>query len=495
MPGRDHAPEVVPAEVDEHHVLGALLRVALELLGEDRVLGGRGATGARAGNRVGGELVAVELDEQLRRRADDLERGHADEEQVRARVDAAQASVQPDPVELPCRSTGSVGRSNDWRRARTTWIASPAAIASLATSTAWTYSSRPRLASATRRRAWPPCRPSCRAPFAPRHASRPQTAGRSARAPRRSPPPRSGSGPRGPGRPVWSDAIADSVWVRWSKTRTRSVSMNAAVGVPTGSASGSRHGRLEDRDRVVGERPDGAAGEPRHALASAATRRRPTNERSAWSGSGASSVRIGSSGSYRSTVTGRSWMRACPSRTSSSRRGPMPRNEYRPSRSPPSTDSSRYAGVVPSSRRRNAPMGVSRSAERVARSSSVSAFAASRFAWVRLSGSRRWSRAAPPVNQNDLSSSGTKGRAFRGATLIRHCRTFLTDGSSLDVDRRCPLSLALCAGAYLAAFASAVRSGGSRVHSPPPPSRFPPATGSLCRRSTGTRPVHQPVFD
>jgi len=36
----------------------------------------------------------------------------------------------------------------------------------------------------------------------------------------------------------------------------------------------------------------------------------------------------------------------------------------------------------------------------------------------------------------------------------------------------------------------AVRSGGSRVHSPPPSLRFPPATGSLCRRSTGTRPVH-----
>ena len=99
VPGRDTPPEVVPAEVHEHHVLGALLRVALELLGEDRVLGGRGATGARAGDRVRGELVAVELDEELRRGADDLERGNAHEEQVRARVDAAKAPVQPDPVE------------------------------------------------------------------------------------------------------------------------------------------------------------------------------------------------------------------------------------------------------------------------------------------------------------------------------------------------------------------------------------------------------------
>src|SRR6185503_9736586 len=45
---------------------------------------------------------------------------------------------------------------------------------------------------------------------------------------------------------------------------------------------------------------------------------------------------------------------------------------------------------------------------------------------------------------------GTKGRAFRGATLIRRCRTLLTDGPAAcaTTDRRCPVSLALCAGAY-----------------------------------------------
>src|SRR4029077_9480249 len=46
---------------------------------------------------------------------------------------------------------------------------------------------------------------------------------------------------------------------------------------------------------------------------------------------------------------------------------------------------------------------------------------------------------------------GTKGRAFRGATLIRRCRT-LPDRRVIRVavvtDRRCPVSLALCAGAY-----------------------------------------------
>jgi len=38
---------------------------------------------------------------------------------------------------------------------------------------------------------------------------------------------------------VAKEAIADRVWVRWSNTRTRSVSMKAAVGTPTGSRSGS----------------------------------------------------------------------------------------------------------------------------------------------------------------------------------------------------------------------------------------------------------------
>jgi hypothetical protein len=46
-----------------------------------------------------------------------------------------------------------------------------------------------------------------------------------------------------------------------------------------------------------------------------------------------------------------------------------------------------------------------------------------------------------------------------------------------------------CCRAWLA-----VRSGGSRVHSLPLSLRFAPATGSLCRRPTGTRPVHSPFF-
>jgi len=38
---------------------------------------------------------------------------------------------------------------------------------------------------------------------------------------------------------MWSEATAESVWVRWSKTRTRSVSWNEAIGTPVGSFASS----------------------------------------------------------------------------------------------------------------------------------------------------------------------------------------------------------------------------------------------------------------
>ena len=95
--------------------------------------------------------------------------------------------------------------------------------------------------------------------------------------------------------------------------------------------------------------------------------------------------------------------------------------------------------------------------------------------------------------------SGTNSRAFRGATLIRRCRT-LADRrvrvSPRFVRSALPVSLALCAGAYwrLRLAPPRVRSGGSRVHSPSSSSRLTPAAGSLGRRATGTRPDHSPFF-
>ena len=79
------------------------------------------------------------------------------------------------------------------------------------------------------------------------------------------------------------------------------------------------------------------------------------------------------------------------------------------------------------------------------------------------------------------------------------CRTRCdrrTRGVSTAADRRCPISLALCAGAYWRPRLPPprVRSGGSRVHSLSSSSRLAPAAGSLGRRATGTRPVHSPFF-
>ena len=68
-----HPTEVVPAEIDEHDVLGPLLWVTLELLGEEPILALVGAAGPGAGDRVGRQLVALDLEEELRARADDLE--------------------------------------------------------------------------------------------------------------------------------------------------------------------------------------------------------------------------------------------------------------------------------------------------------------------------------------------------------------------------------------------------------------------------------------
>ena len=65
------------------------------------------------------------------------------------------------------------------------------------------------------------------------------------------------------GASVCSDAIAESVWVRWSKTMTRSVSRNAATGAPTGSFVGSGTVGSKDDDGVVGQHADGAADEAR----------------------------------------------------------------------------------------------------------------------------------------------------------------------------------------------------------------------------------------
>ena len=81
-------------------MLRALLRVALELLGEDRVLGRRRTARTRPGNGVRGQAIPLDPEEKLGRRADDLERRGPNEEEIRARVHPAQHVGPHHPVEV-----------------------------------------------------------------------------------------------------------------------------------------------------------------------------------------------------------------------------------------------------------------------------------------------------------------------------------------------------------------------------------------------------------
>ena len=89
-PGLADAREVVPAEVDEHHVLGAVL-----LRGE-QLLDVAGPARNRARDRVHARAAVLDLDERLRRGADQRELAELEQEEVRRRVDAAQRAVDVD---------------------------------------------------------------------------------------------------------------------------------------------------------------------------------------------------------------------------------------------------------------------------------------------------------------------------------------------------------------------------------------------------------------
>ena len=89
------AREVVAAEVDEHHVLGAIL------LGREQRLRVAVARRDRAGDRVHGGARALALDDGLRRAADERDVAELEQEEIRRRIDATEC-----PVELERRGRG-----------------------------------------------------------------------------------------------------------------------------------------------------------------------------------------------------------------------------------------------------------------------------------------------------------------------------------------------------------------------------------------------------
>ena len=120
---------------------------------------------------------------------------------------------------------------------------------------------------------------------------------------------------------------------------------------------------------------------------------------------------------------------------------------------------------MPSSRRRNAPIGVSRSAVRVARSRIVSAAAGEALGFGQaervghrgpsFGGSSARGPSAPENQETTFVSRDERPCLPRCHPHSAVCRT-LTDGRPCDrLDRRCPVSLALCAGAYLSSAAGA----------------------------------------
>ena len=90
------AADVVATEVDEHDVLGPLLRVGEQTLGEGPVLFRGGAARTRPGERAHRHRAVDEAHHDLRRAADERRGGGAEEEHERARVHHPQRPVELD---------------------------------------------------------------------------------------------------------------------------------------------------------------------------------------------------------------------------------------------------------------------------------------------------------------------------------------------------------------------------------------------------------------
>ena len=91
------AREVVAAEVDEHHVLGAVL------LGREQPLGVAFAAGA-VEPAIGLRLAraALGLHERLRRRADERDPVELEQEEIRRRIDPAQRPIDGERLDARC---------------------------------------------------------------------------------------------------------------------------------------------------------------------------------------------------------------------------------------------------------------------------------------------------------------------------------------------------------------------------------------------------------
>ena len=272
--------------------------------------------------------------------------------------------------------------------------------------------------------------------------------------------------------------------------------MKAAVGTPTGSRSGQRHGRLEDRDRVVGERADGAAGEARHALGRLDAAARDEGP------DGVERVRrlerldrqvrrVGRDGDRPGLDPGQA--------VAHLEQAPRPDAEERVAPEPlAALDGFEQVGRA----------AVVEAEEGADRGLEVGRTRGAQQDRVGVGGEALGLRQADRVRgaSSRLASENqeTTVRPRDERSCLPRCHPHSACAALIVTDG--PGSRPVAIGAARYRWRSApeptgvggspprVRSGGSRVHSLSLSPRFPPATGSLCRRATGTRPVHSPFF-
>ena len=101
VPNSHDPPDVVAGEVDEHHVLGPLLRVLDQLGGQAPVVVLGAAAEAGAGDRAADDPSVEQLHHRLGRRPHERDLGVAHEVHVRRRVDLAQHPVDVERLDAP----------------------------------------------------------------------------------------------------------------------------------------------------------------------------------------------------------------------------------------------------------------------------------------------------------------------------------------------------------------------------------------------------------
>ena len=103
VPIRGDAADVVAAEIEQHQMLGALLRIGEQLGLERLVLVRGGAARAGAGDRADGDGAAAHLDQDFRARSGDREVAEVEEIEIGRGIDPPQRAIERERRQLERR--------------------------------------------------------------------------------------------------------------------------------------------------------------------------------------------------------------------------------------------------------------------------------------------------------------------------------------------------------------------------------------------------------